>query len=304
AVAPPFSGRPSTRSASSLARLCPICSSSRSAALSSSSIFTRTCSSAARASAFAASIICAASASALRRSLSRRANAPFLSSAIRSSRSASASRACLISSSVRSFKSLNRRSRSDSRFRNGRKNNRLNINQKTRNETISAKNVPQFGGICILRRLPRGDFRSSLHHRKTGTRTIQAELNGRQSGLLLPSGGDDLRHALGLCRTLLLGEYGNFAVFAYALGLHRTMSLEQRAFLHRQNRRRDISADLGRRTDVDSLARRDIAAHFAGHRHRGGADVGGYHGRLADRDAVLCDDLAVDFAVDAGGTFE
>ena len=151
------------------ARLCPICSSSRSAAFSSVSIFACTCSSVSRASAFAASIICAASASALRRSVSRCAIALLRTSASRASRSASASRACLINSSVRSFKSLNLRSRSDSRFRNGRKNNRLNINQKTRNETISAKNVPQFGGICILRHLPCGDFRNSLHHRNPGS---------------------------------------------------------------------------------------------------------------------------------------
>ena len=36
----------------------------------------------------------------------------------------------------------------------GRKNIRLNINQKTRKETISVKKVPQFGGMCIFRRLP------------------------------------------------------------------------------------------------------------------------------------------------------
>src|SRR5208337_5605678 len=86
--------------------------------------------------------------------------------ASRASHSSWDARACLISCSVLSFNSLNLRSRSESRFKKGRKNNRLNINQKTRNETISAKNVPQFGGICILRRLPWGDYRSSLHHRE------------------------------------------------------------------------------------------------------------------------------------------
>src|SRR5260370_40092766 len=75
------------------------------------------------------------------------------------------------------------------------------------------------------------------------------------SGLLLPSGG--LRHAL------LLGEYGNFAIFASALGLHRAMPLELRAFLHRKNWRRNVPAHLRRRADFDPLARDDITADLA-----------------------------------------
>src|SRR4029077_8499508 len=111
-------------------------------------------------------------ASALRRSVSRRLVASRRTSASRRSRSSSAARASLINCSVRSFKSLNRRSRSESRFRNGRKNSRLNINQKTRKETIRAKNVPQFGGRCILRRLPCGDFQNTHHHVRSSEREL------------------------------------------------------------------------------------------------------------------------------------
>src|ERR1700689_1169274 len=118
-----------------------------------------------------------------------------------------------------------------------------------------------------------------------------------RSGLLLPSGGN-LRHAF------LLGEYRDFAVLADALGLHRAVPLEQRAFLHRQHRRRDVSADLRRRANFDPLGRDDVAADLAGDRHRRGADVRGDHGGLADGQAVLGVDLAVNLAVDSRGTLE
>src|SRR5579885_3411407 len=146
---PPLSGRPSTRSASSAASAWPICSSSRSAVLSSLSIRAPAASSDARASAFADSIIRAASASTLRLSSSRLAKASRRVASSRCSRNSSADRASLSSCSVRSLRLLNRFSRSASRFRNGRKNSRLNINQKTRKETIRTAKVPQLGGMCI-----------------------------------------------------------------------------------------------------------------------------------------------------------
>ena len=57
---------------------------------------------------------------------------------------------------ARALKFLSFVSRSPSNLRKGPKKSRSNINQKTRNETIRVKKIPQSGGICILRRLPCG----------------------------------------------------------------------------------------------------------------------------------------------------
>ena len=60
------------------------------------------------------------------------------------------------SCSARALRSLSLFSRSLSNWRKGPKKSRSNINQKTRNDTIRVKKIPQSGGICILRRLPCG----------------------------------------------------------------------------------------------------------------------------------------------------
>src|SRR4029077_3759964 len=61
---------------------------------------------------------------------------------------------------------------------------------------------------------------------------------------------------------------------------------------------------LGRGANLDPLGGGNIAADLARHDDRGGFDLRGHDGALADHDAVLGGDFTVDLAVDPCGSFE
>src|SRR6266852_7101885 len=104
-------------------------------------------------------------------------------------------------------------------------------------------------------------YRAILEHR--------ASSGASKLALLLTAGY--LRHAL------LLGEYRDLAILAHALGLHRAMPLEERAFLNHQYRRRQVSAHLRIGANLDPLSRDYVAADLARDRHRRGANLRGDH---------------------------
>src|SRR5262249_50577749 len=101
----------------------------------------------------------------------------------------------------------------------GCKKSRLNINQKTRNETISRLNTPQSGGICISLRLRSGAALGILT--RAGNR-CSGDDGRRLSDLLVASG---------LSQALLLGKDGDLSIFTTGVGLHRAVTFESCTFV-------------------------------------------------------------------------
>src|SRR6266852_1365316 len=153
---------------------------------------------------------------------------------------------------------------------------------------VSPAGIFKILSIIVEARNANSLYRAILEHR--------AGLGASRLALLLTAGY--LRHAL------LLGEYGDLAIFAHALGLHRAMALEERAFLNHKYGGRQVSAHLGVGANLDPLRCDDIAADLARDRHGRGANLRSDDGALADHEAVLGVDLAVNFAVDTRGTLE
>src|SRR5665213_3239990 len=82
------------------------------------------------------------------------------------------------------------------------------------------------------------------------------------------------------------------------------MALEYCTLVDHQHRRRQIADDLGGRADFDALSRDDVATDLARDDNRGGLDLRGYDCGLADRQAVLAGNFAINLAVDSSGSVE
>src|SRR5262249_30547741 len=105
----------------------------------------------------------------------------------------------------------------------------------------------------------------------------------------------------------LLGEEGDLPISVgpqVVSAAHRTLPLEDDTLVDDEARGRDVAEELARGTDLESLARRDVARHATVHHDGAPRDLRIDLGTLTDDQRILSRDLTLDVTLDPHRSLE